>query len=228
MSNLINNISAAIQTVTPSLTIGDIQFSADKRSTKEAPIVDAERIRRVVIPATTWGELAGTISGDKNQSLTDVLKGALVKLGNDRLRDILAESPMQRTVLVEDFTVANLLKWSEETAASRGSYTFTREDAEKWITGSVTMAAAIARWTAAGKDATGIKAMQQFLTNRIGALAAKNHGLKDVADVTKLVAMIEPADTASNVGTEIIGRLTSIEKQLTAKANEATVSMADL
>lgn len=222
MSLIINNQSAVIQTVAPNLAIGEIQFKADKRSTKENPIPDAERIRRVVLPANVWGAIEGSIDGSKSQGLTDVLRSALRSIGDDRLKDFLAENPMSREIPVSMFTVSELLKWSEETATSRGSITFTRQDAEKWFSDHV--------WeTIKGKYPENKQtAIKGFLSNRFGALAAKNHGLSEASDATKLMTLIP--DAAINLPTtiEIIGRLQHIEKQLTAKANEATVSMDDL
>lgn len=230
MTNLINNLQAAIQTVAPTLVIGEIQLSADRRSTKgdEKKLTDAERIRRVVLPANHWGSINAMLNDEKSQALTDILRASLVKLGSDRLRDMLEESPMLRLVNISDFTVPELLKWSEETATSRGSITFTRKDAEEWYARSATLQANDDKWVQAGKDAATRKTMHSFVSNRFGALAAKNHGLVKAEDAIKLMAMIASEDAASPIGIEIIGRLQHIEKQLTAKANEATVSMDDL
>lgn len=228
MTTLINNIAVAIQTVSPQLNIGEIMLSADKRSTKEAPIKDEERIRRIVLPSNTWGNLSAMMNDERNQSLTDILKNSLVKLGSDRLRDILAETPMLRQVEVSNFTVSALLKWSEETATSRGGITFTREQAENWYASSVTKTANADKWATAGKNAATITTMHQFVSNRFGALAAKNHGLAKADDATKLMAMIATEDADSSIAVEIIGRLEHINKTLAAKANEATVSMDDL
>lgn len=226
--NLINNTHAAIETVAPTLQLGEIQLSADRRSTKEAPVAEAERIRRVVLPSNHWGELTSSINGERNQSLTDILRAALTKLGSDRLRDQLAEQPLARSVAISDYTVAELLKWSEDTATSRGSITFTREQAEQWYKDSATKVANTAKWNAAGKADAAITTMHQFVSNRLGALAAKNHGLAKVEDADKLMAMIAADDITSSIATEILGRLEHIRKQLIAKANEATVSMDDL
>lgn len=228
MALIINNQAAPIQTVAPTLAIGEIQFKADKRSTEKNPIPDAERIRRVVIPANTWGNLESTLDGSKSQGLTDILRAALREIGDSRLKDMLAETPTLREVQIKEFTIPELLKWSEETATSRGSITFTREDAEKWFAASDTLKALTAKWKESGDNEGKIKAKTGFLSNRFGALAAKNHGLKDAAEAIKLMALIEGGDANSPTGIEIIGRLQHIEKQLTAKANEATVSMDDL
>lgn len=224
--NLINNTHAAIETVAPTLAIGEIQLSADRRSTKESPVAESERIRRVVLPANHWGKVESSINDERSQALTDILRAALVKLGSDRLRDQLAETPMLRSVAISDYTIAELLRWSEETATSRGSITFTREQAENWFASSITKANLAAKH--GGKTDDQWKAICGFVTNRFGALAAKNHGLVKADDAVKLMAMIAPEDASSSIGTEIIGRLQHIEKQLTAKANEATVSMDDL
>lgn len=223
----INNLSVTIDTTVPALAIGQIQLSADRRSTKDKPLTDAERIRRAVLPAGHWGELASSINGERSQSLTDVLRTALVSIASDRLRDTLTETPMQLTIALSDYTVPALLAWSAETATTRGSITFTREQVEKWIADSATMQAFTTKH--AGKPT--LPALRSLVTTRFATLAAKNHGLKDEADADKLLAMIAPADlesTSAALVTELIGRLDHIKKALAAKAAEATVSMDDL
>lgn len=222
---IINETNVAIETVVPQIKLGEIQISADRRSTKEKPLTDAERIRRAVLPAATWGELAATLNGERAQGLTDILRDALKQLAADRLRDALAADPMLRTVPLADYSVAALLTWSSETAASRGSITFTRDEATNWFAKSATAAAMLAKHGAKGL------AVVSLLTNRYGALAAKNHGLKDEAEAQKLVAIIDPKDLEGEnaaLVADIIGRLDAIAKQLKAKAAEATVSLDDI
>lgn len=224
---VLNNLSVTIDTTVPALTIGQIQLSADRRSTKDKPLTDAERIRRAVLPANHWGELASSINGERSQSLTDVLRTALTAIASDRLRDLLTEKPGELTISLADYTVPALLAWNSETATTRGSITFTREQVEKWITDSATMATFTTKHAANPK----LAALRALVTTRFATLAAKNHGIKDEADAHKLIALIAPADlegTSAALVTEIIGRLEHIAKQLAAKAAEATVSMDDL
>lgn len=223
---IINNNQLSIDTNVQELSIGQIMISADRRSTKEKPLTDAERIRRVVLPANHWTDYQATINNVRNNSLTDILREALRGIAADRLRDTLAADPMQRTVNLSDYTIPALLAWSAETAVSRGSITFTRDQVTEWFNKSATAAALAAKH---GPVKAG--AILSFLSNRYGALAAKNHGLKDVAEASKLAAIIDPADLegdSASLVTEIIGRIESIIKALTAKANEATVSMDDI
>ena len=221
----VNTTEIVIETVVPQIKLGEIQISADRRSTKEKPLTDAERIRRAVLPATAWGELAATLNAERSQSLTDILRESLKQLASNRLRDELEENPLQRTIKLENYSVQALLAWSSETAASRGSITFTRDQATNWFAKSATAAAMLAKHGAKGI------AVVQMLTNRYGALAARNHGLKDASEATKLISIIDPADLegeSAALTTELISRLESIVKALTAKANEATVSMDDI
>ena len=157
---IINETNVAIETVVPSLKLGEIQISADRRSTKEKPLTDAERIRRAVLPANHWGELAATLNGERTQGLTDILREALKQLAADRLRDALAADPMLRTVPLADYSVSALLTWSTETAASRGSITFTRDEATNWFAKSATAAAMLTKHGAKGL------AVISLLTNR--------------------------------------------------------------
>jgi hypothetical protein len=228
---IISNKQATIDTVLPTLSLGQIQVSAHRRSTKEKPLTDAERIRCIVLPAGHWGELAGSLNGEKNQSLTDVLRGALQSIAGDRLRDTLAAEPMQRMVALSDYSVTALLAWNSETASGRGSITFTREQVETWFDSSATNSELQAKWAKAGKVGAQIETMLQFVRNRFATLAAKNHGLKEPADCDKLTSLIAPADldgSSASLMVEVMGRLDHIRKQLIAKAAEATISMDDL
>jgi len=228
---IINTSSVTIDTTVPAITIGQIMLSADRRSTKEKPLTDAERIRRAVLPANHWGELATTINGERNQSLTDVLRTALQGIASDRLRDTLAAEPMAKTIELKDYTVPALLSWQADTASSRGSITFTREQIENWFDSSSTATALIAKYTAAGKTPAQVATLLQFVRNRFAATAAKNHGLKEASEATKLTALIDAADLDgkdASLMVELMGRLEAINKALTAKANEATISMDDL
>lgn len=221
---LINNSQVPIQTVVPTISIGDIQLSADKRSTKENTLTDAERIRRIVLPANYWGELAATTNGERSQSLTDVLREALKRIGSERLKDALTENPLLNIVNLSDYSVSALLTWSNETSSSRGSITFTREQAEAWFDASAT------KRELANKHQQNPKlaAILSMVRNRFGSLAAKNHGLKDETDAVKLLALIAPADETSPLTAEIAGRLAHIIKALAAKAAEDSISLSDI
>jgi hypothetical protein len=222
----INATQIVIETVVPQIKLGEIQISADRRSTKEKPLSDAERIRRAVLPAGVWGEIAGTLEGNRNQGLTDILREKLKELASERLRDTLNENPLATTIELKDYSVSEILKWSNDTAASRGSITFTRDQATNWYSTSATAAAMLVK-----HGATKGAAVNQLLTNRYGALAAKNHGLREVAEAEKLMAVIEAADLegeSAALVADIVGRLDAIIKQLKAKAAEATISMDDI
>lgn len=222
----INQTQIVIETVVPSLKLGEIQISADRRSTKEKPLTDAERIRRAVLPANYWGEVSGNLNSERSQGLTDLLREALKSIASDRLRDTLNENPLATTIELKDYSVAALLTWSTETASSRGSITFTRDAATSWFTTSATAAAMLEK-----HGATKGAAINLMLTNRFGALAAKNHGLREESEALKLTSIISPADlegTSAALVADIIGRLDAIAKQLRAKAQEATVSMDDI
>lgn len=207
-----------IDTVAPELKIGEIPVSADRRSTKEAPLTDAERIRRVVLPAGTWSTAAATLAGTHSQALTDVLTQALRSIANDRLKDYLAEQPLARTVALADYQVGALLAWSADTATSRGSLTFTREQVEAWFPTS-TLAA---RFT--GKENA---AKLAFVGNRLATLAAKNHGLKQESDADKLITLLAE-DAENTLVVELIGRLQHIAKGFAAKKADSTISLDDL
>lgn len=225
--SLITTLATEILTVVPELQLGQIQISADRRSTKENKLSDAERIRRAILPANHWGEFSALLNGEKSQGLTDILREALKQLASDRLKDSLAAEPQLKTIDLADYNVSNLLKWSTETAASRGSITFTRDEVTNWFAGSATAA------NIKTKHGDKAEAILSFLSNRYGALAAKNHGLKVEAEAIKLMVLIADADTdaaspAAALVAEIVGRLDSIAKQLKAKAAEASISLDDI
>lgn len=212
--SIINNTELTIDTVTPTLSIGQIQVSADKRG-KE--LSDSERIRRVVLPANHWGNLTATLDGSPVQGLTDVLTSGLRTIANARLRDFLSENPMARTVAAADYSIASLLAWSNETASTRGSITFEREQVEAWFPTSKLFAAMAAK----GKQ------FQDFVGNRLATLAAKNHGLKKEEDAYKLMALLSD-DSESPLAIELIQRLEHIAKSLAARTSASAISMDDL
>ena len=211
------NTEVTIDTVTPELKIGEIQLSADRRSSKENPLTDAERIRRVVIPANYWGELSASANGTANSGLRDILINGLKAIGSARLKDTLTENPLQRTVKLSDYSVTNLLAWSEETAASRGSLTFDREQVEAWFPTT--------KLHAAMKE----KGEQYitFMQNRLASLAAKNHGLKKPEEADKLITLLA-GDTENGICSDLIQRLAHISKSLAARTNDSTISLDDL
>lgn len=228
MTALIINGMAAIQTVAPTLSVGEIQLSADNRSTKENKLTDEQRIRRVVLASNFWGELSATRDNERSQGLTDILRSALVKLGSERLRDQLNETPSIREVAVKDYTVAELLRWSEETATSRGSITFTRAEAEAWFDASSTKETRIAMYKEQGRSSAWQTAALAKLRNRFGALAAKNHGIAVSEDALHLLSLIDPVDAEIPLVAEIIGRLTHVSKQLATKEAEEIVNTKEL
>ena len=216
-----------IDTTVPTMQIGQIQLSADRRSTKEAPLQDHERIRRAVIPAGHWGSISADLNGSANQSLTDILRTALQAIGSDYLRDCLTSDPMLKTLPLDALTVPALLAWNSETSTSRGSITFTREQVETWFKTSFTKGALEVRHANKPNLAT----LLGYVQTRFATLAAKNHGLKEPSDADKLMALIDPQElegSSASLVTEIMGRLDHIKKQLAAKAAEATISMDDL
>lgn len=227
--SIINNSHVSIDTVAPTLNLGEIQLSADRRSTKEKPLSDSDRIRRIVLPATHWNSFSATLAGSTSQGLTDILRNALIAIGSDRLKDALATDPLLRSVPLADYTIAALLAWNAETASGRGSITFTRDQVENWFAESATRAAILASYSDHPKKA----AILEMLATRFATLAAKNHGLKKPEDADKLLALIAPADTADTAPaaalvTEIIGRLEHIRKSLAARIEGDSISMDDI
>ena len=214
--SIINTKEATIDTVSPELKLGEIMVSADRRSSKEKPLTDAERIRRVVLPAGIWGELSASTDGTPMQGLTDVLRQALRDIANARLKDTLAEQPLQRTVALADYTVGALLAWNADTASSRGSITFTREQVEEWFPTSALFAAMAKK----GQQYV------DFIGKRLATLAAKNHGLKEAKDADKLMVLLAD-DANSAIGSELIQRLGHISKSLTARTVD-NLSLDDL
>lgn len=224
--SIINNpetTSITIDTVTPTLQLGQIQISADRKTIdKSKPLSDAERIRRIVLPSNYWGNLSASMNGSSSQSLTDILTSGLKTIANAKLRDFLMENPLARTVPLIDFSISHLLAWSAESASSRGALTFDRDQIEAWFPTSklfILMATKGTAWTS-------------FMLNRLGTLAAKNHGLKKSEDADKLITLLEADATDSNASplvSELIQRLAHISKALAARANSpTTLSLDDL
>jgi len=216
----INEAHITVDTTTPALSIGEIQLSADRRNVEGQPkLADRERIRRVVLPAGTWGELTAHHNRQNNsQALVDVLTAAIKKLAGDKLRDYLENEPLARTVPVAAFTIPAILAWSTETAASRNSLTVTREQITSWFATSALHTAMRAR----GPEYVAL--VQQ----RCEALAANNHGLKTLEQVSKLVVLL--ADDAKHpTVVEMLGRLASIERAISERTKGTTkVTLDDL
>jgi len=225
---VINTNEVTVDTVATPAKLGEIIVSADKRSTTENPLSDAQRIRRVVLPSGHWGNLTAGVADlegtyKKVQGLTDILVSGLRSIANSYLKETLSENDGMRTVSLADFTVASLLAWSTETAASRGALTISKEDIEKWFPTSKLFAVMQAR-DAAEKKGT---AYTDFMGKRLSALAAKNHGIKDDVGCAKLVVLLE-ADIATpgdSIATELVGRLAHIGKTFAAKTKELATAI---
>jgi len=206
-------------------------ISADRRNTKDTktkPLTDAERIRRVVLPENLWGSLEATINAQRSNDLTSILRDALKRIASDRLADRLAEDNyLTREVESEDYTVASLLAWSVDSASSRGSITFTRDEVTSWFATSATRA------SIATKHAANVKlaGMLALVEKRLGALAAKNHGIATAEDARRLLALIASEDATGDraaLVTDIQARISHIIKALDAKSREDDVGMSDI
>jgi len=225
---VINTNEVTVDTVATAAKIGEIIVSADKRSTTETPLTDAQRIRRVILPVGHWGNLTAGVADlegtyKKVQGLTDILTNGLRSIANSYLKETLAENEGIRTVSLADFTVASLLAWSSETAASRGALTVSKEEIEKWFLTSKLFGVMAARGIAEGKGT----AYTEFMGKRLSALAAKNHGIKDEAACAKLVVLLE-ADIATpgdSIATELVGRLAHISKTFAARTKESATAI---
>lgn len=219
---IINSTELTIDTTAnTSVKLGEIIISADRRASKDKKLTDAERIRRITLPANHWGDISVTQSGAKSQGLMDVLTKGLKEIASDRLRDLLTEHPMSRTVLASDYSIASLLAWSADTAATRGSLTFTVEEITEWYPNSKLQAAMSKR----GKE------FVEFVGKRLTTLAAKNHGLKTPEEADKLIVLLSDdgsADEPAPIVGELMSRLTHISKSLTAKKAETTISLDSL
>lgn len=243
--SLINTTQVSIDTVVPAIQIGEVMISADRRSTKDKPLTDSERIRRIVLPSTCWSNFAAMLDDKRSQELTDILRTKLQELAGTRLRDTLEADPLARVVELAHYSIPALLSWSAETASSRGSISFTRDEVTAWFTVSETRKALAVKHASNPK----LAAILALVEKRFGTLAAKNHGLTDEAEALKLTTMIAMDDITGTMtvtgpdGTEtvsplptanvalvtgIVSRLEHIAKSLAAKANEATVSMDDI
>lgn len=202
-----------VHTVAPELKMGETPLSADRRGKQ---LQDSERIRRVVLPVGHWGELAGSVAGTHYQGLTDLLRAALRQLGSDRLRDSLDTDSLLRAVPASDYSVASLLAWSEETAASRGSLVVGKDQILDWLPTSKVLAAMQAK----------SQRHAATITERLSLLGVKNHGLKKPEEADKLAVLLAD-DAETEVGAALIGRLAHISKTLAAKTADA-LSVEDL
>lgn len=218
---IINGTHASIDTTSTELKLGETPVKADRRTTKEKPLSDAERIRRVILPAGHWTDYAGTMAGSTSQALTDLLTTALRGIADNRLRDFLEEQPGARQVALADYTVPALLAWNADTAASRGSITFTRDAVVEWY-GTSKVAKAMTAKSLQHRD---------LVLQRLAALSAKNHGLKKPEDCDKLVALLAEDVSQENcpaLVAELVARLEGIRTSMTSRKADAVLSLDDL
>jgi hypothetical protein len=213
-----------IDTAPTGLQVGEILVSADRRQSSKGPqLSDAERIRRVILPAGFWGPFEVTSSGLRSPhstALAELLVQSLRRIAGEFLRDYLAEHPMARTVNVSSFLPGPLLAWHTANAASGGSITFTREEVEEWFPSSKLHAVMAAK----GPD------FVVFMVKRLAALAAKNHGLKTEQEADKLITLLaadaEAAD-APQLVLDLVQRLNHISRSLAARKDERALTLDD-
>lgn len=212
---IINETHATIDTTATdpkALQLGQLVVSADRRSTSKQKLTDAERIRRVVLPAGAFGSYTASIEGnpDAANPLTGILTRALVDIASERLRAVLATDPGAKTVPLADFTASALLAWNAENAAT-SSAGYTRKDIEEWFPTSSLHAVMAARDKEAGNAAN--EGFVAFVSNRLGCSPQKNHGFKTEQDcdkmLTLLAADLEPkaADGTAQEPHELVGLL---------------------
>jgi hypothetical protein len=213
----------AIHTVVPELKLGEFMVSADRKSTKDNKLTDAQRIRRIVIPATLWNGIETTLMTQPSLALSEMLLKSLRELAGDRLREELNEGEMIREVDSAKFTVSSLLTWNKETASSRGMLTLDKDEVLAWFETSET------RNAIATKHGVKAPAILAYLRTRFGALAARNHGLTKPEDAAKLMSIIADSDATgekASLVTEILARLNGIQSALQAKlADGDAISM---
>jgi hypothetical protein len=190
--------------------------SADRRSTEKAPVPEAERIRRVVIPANHWGSLAATQNLNPSPLLAALVTKGLQGIANARLRDYLNEQPMARTVAAADYTVSALLAWNEETSKAGNVIPFTRDDLVAWFPTSATFT----------KYATKGKQIVDTVGATLYKLAAKNHGLKDADTARRCIAWLDTAVAANDTtAAALVERLSAIITNMEAKTDTSKIDI---
>jgi hypothetical protein len=213
--NTTNGTEFTIDTVTPEITLGDIMVSADKRG-KE--LTEAQRIRRVVIPAAHWAGLSATQHLRPSNLLTDILIKGLQGIAKARLVDYLNEQPLARTVSASDYTVEALLAWNQETSKQGDALAYDADEIAEWFTTSNL-------YTKAAKQG---QVVVDVIKGTLTKLAAKNHGIKDEEETTKIIVWLAD-DEANPVAAALISRLGKISETIAAKkAAPPKVSIANI
>jgi hypothetical protein len=202
-------IELTIDTTTPAITAEEIMLSADRRG-KE--LSDAERIRRVVLPAKTWGSLAATENLKPLENLAAVLEKALIQIASARLRETLEENPLARTVAAADYSISSLLAWNAATSKQGASFPYSREELETWFATSATAK----KYTPKGE------AVLQVVKETIAKLAARNHGIKTTDQANRVIGWLDTAvsadDPIASALVEKLGNIITVLEEKTSKA----------
>lgn len=195
----------------------EIIVSANRKSTSDKKLTDAERIRCCAIPAATFSGITILSENCPTDPLSALLQSKLQDIANQRLREFIAETADSvRSIPLNLFSLPALLAWDAETSAARGSISFSKEEVLEWFNKSATKQQLAQRLPAEGLE---------FISKRFSALAAKNHGLAKEADALKLLSLIAPVDATSETGSAVVARINAIATSLRAKADSNTWSM---
>lgn len=205
MPNLINIISVAPATITE----GERIIACNWKSTDKRTISPANKYRAVIVPATIWSDGTNAARTHSN-ALAILVEDAIEGLAKDYLSSIVEQSNWMRTqVPQEDFTLASLLRWSEERAAMSGRL---NGDAIKaWAEKSVT----VKNFAATNGSDKGNKLVAAFTK-----LAGPNHGWTPEKAAKMLSTIFAAEDTSDTTGMRVMLRLESIRDKPQADAED--------
>lgn len=182
-------------------------------------VTDDLRYRSVYMPAEViFGGVTAMLDDKPSTALLSLVHNALLELARARLKDDLGDTRSLKSVVVNDYSVAALLAWNIETAAARGSLSFTKDQALTWFDASSLSTKLIQKNPKA----------HAALRIRVAALAAKNHGIKFSKDATAILALIPAEDVATGIGSDIVARLAHISAALAEKEQEESLDFASI
>ncbi len=166
---------------------GCVLITANLRTTDDRPVADEERYRNIVIPEFSILSVPAQFQS--------ILLAKLYELAKLRFESAMKDSNRMLSVVpADDYTISSLLAWFATHAASGR---LSKESVTTWFLASATYALVL--------DRKGTTEAQKWV-ELFAKLASPNHGVNPNT-CRILLASLQPADLATDIGESIAGKL---------------------